>query len=117
MRPFRFPARAGRKPGPRRGTMNKLESRFAEVLEVRRLGGEIAAWWWESMTLKLAQDCRLTVDFMVLMHDGEVRLYETKGFMRDDALVKLKVCAEKVPFRIFLCKYKGMVWTEEEVCP
>lgn len=50
----------------------------------------------QSVTVKLGDDCRYTPDF-VCLHAEQTKLiaYEVKGFMRDDALVKLKVAARQ----------------------
>lgn len=98
------------------GKMNKLESRYAEHLEYRRLKGEILWWMFEGITLKLASDCRLTIDFAAMMADCELVMFETKGFRRDDAMVKLRVAASMFPLRIVLVEEKkGAGWVETEV--
>lgn len=93
-----------------RGLMNKLETRWAQELEFRRRAGDVAWYRFEAMTLKLADGCRYTPDFLVCLADGKdgadgtLELHETKGFMRDDAQVKLRVCAEMYPFRLRLVR-------------
>lgn len=83
--------------------MNKLEERYAFELEMRKRRGEIAGWWYEALTLKLGYDCRYTPDFLVLMADGEVQLHEVKGpHRREDAMVKIRVCATMYPFKLFM---------------
>jgi hypothetical protein len=106
--------------GPRRvaGQMNRTEAAYSELLEARRLAGEIRAWWFEAVTLKLAHDCRYTPDFLVQLADGALECHECKGFWRDDARVKIKVAADKFPFRFVavkkLRKKDGGGWQEEE---
>ena len=87
---------------PRVSRMNGAESAYALGLEARRRAGEIQAYWYEDVTLRLGPDCRLTIDFMVIAADGEVQFHEVKGRMREDAAVKLRACLGKFPFRIFL---------------
>ena len=83
--------------------MNKLEASYAMSLEAKKRAGKIVLWRYERVTLKLADDTRYTPDFYVLELDGSVSLIEVKGFMRDDALVKLKVAASQFPeFRFYL---------------
>lgn len=92
---------------PRRtpGQMNGLEKSYAEtILTPRKLAGEIIEWWFEAITLKLADDCRYTPDFLVMLADHSLECHETKGFMRDDAQIKLKLAAQTFPFRFLLCK-------------
>lgn len=87
------------------GVMNKLETSYAEHLELRRLAGEVADWKFEKFKLKLAKNCYITVDFAVILADGTVEFHETKGFMEDDAAVKLKIVAEEFWwFRFYLVK-------------
>lgn len=98
------------------GKMNKTEERYFQHLDLRKLAGEVAEWWFEGLTLKLANDCRFTPDFLVQLADGTLELHETKGsHMRDDALVKLKVAAVKFPFTIWLCKWLKGQWVITEV--
>src|SRR5690349_11599094 len=52
----------------------------------------------QNVTLKLAHDCRYTPDFIVVDMQGHVQAREVKGFMRDDALVKLRVAARLFPW-------------------
>jgi hypothetical protein len=109
----------GRTPRRIPGTMNGLESKYAQVLEQRKRDGEIADWWYECYTFKLAKDTRFTPDFMVMLPDGVLEAHETKGFFRDDAKVKIKVAAEKFPFvfRLVTAKAKknGGGWNEKVI--
>lgn len=83
--------------------MNKLEASFAMSLEAQKRAGKIVLWRYERVTLKLGDDLRYTPDFYVLELDGSVSLIEVKGFMREDALVKLKAAATAFPeFRFYL---------------
>ena len=109
-------AKAGRR---RRlaGTMNRLEARYAELLDARQAAGEVAEWHFEALTLKLARDTRYTPDFMVVLPDGTVELHEVKGFMREDAHVKLKVCALAFPFTVRVAYYAAKSWQITEVAP
>ena len=74
--------------------MNKLETRYAQYLEALKFAGEIRDFRFEPFRLKLAKDCTYCPDFFVVTRDGEFQVHECKGFMRDDAAVKLKVAAE-----------------------
>lgn len=100
---------------PKRKGMNKLEEKYSQTLEQRRIAGEIAWWGYEAQTLKLAERTTYTPDFLVIRSDGRVECHETKGFFRDDARVKLKIAAEKYPFYVFYLvqeKHKDWVITE-----
>lgn len=110
-RKHRFKGRGrGRKP---KGTMNKMEAAYLAHLQD---DPTIAYVGFETVTLKLAHDCRYTVDFVVVRTDGTIELHEVKGFMEDDALVKLKVCATVFwMFPLFLVTGKPGAWKVEEV--
>ncbi len=102
------------------GTMNGLEKRYAgDILAIRKAAGEIADWWYESVTLKLAPDTRYTPDFMVQLADGTLEFHECKGFMEDHAAVKLKVAATLFPHKFVLVrrltKKQGGGWDIKEV--
>lgn len=100
--------------------MNKTEAEYAQMLEARRVSGEIQWWAYEAMTLKLADNTRYTPDFLVMLADGALEVHETKGgFIREDGWLKLKVAAGMFPFRFFLCqkqaKKAGGGWTIRRV--
>lgn len=102
-----------------RGVMNKLESRYAsEVLDVRKATGEIKEYWYESIKLRLADASWFTVDFFVMMKDGTLEAHEVKGHWRTDAKVRIKVAAERYPFRFISAMKKkkkdGGGWAYEE---
>jgi hypothetical protein len=104
-----MPART--KPRDLFAGMNKTEAAYAQYLEADKRNGVISEWFYEALTFKLGQDCRYTPDFMVIDASGIVSFVETKGFMRDDALVKLKTFAKQFPFRLTLCTLKNKHWT------
>ena len=97
----RFFARAATKSAD---GMNSLERAYAQHLEAKRQRGEILRWDREPVKLRLADLTYYTPDFRVIAADGTEEFHETKGFMRDDANVKLKVAAELHPYRFYLVK-------------
>lgn len=111
------PARIAK--GKRRvpGEMNKLEARYARHLERRRRSGEIVWWKFEPIGLRLAKRCTYNPDFLVMLADGELEVHETKGFMREDAHVKLKATAAMFPFRVLVARWKAGDWQIEEIEP
>jgi hypothetical protein len=111
----RVQARGRAIPAP--SGMNKTERRYSEHLDVLRLAGEVAAWRFEAVTLKLGVDVRYSPDFLVILPGGELELHETKGFMRDDARVKLRCAARLFPFFTFRLVRWGKAggWEIEEV--
>lgn len=92
------------------GEMNKTEAAYAARLECLRLAGEVAAWWFEPVTLVLSHGnaCKYTPDFLVQRTDGVLELHEVKGSKKDggrivpvveeDSMVKVKAAAELYPF-------------------
>ena len=102
------------RPRPRHqpGVMNKAEAEYAVMLDTRKADGEVLEYWFERFTFKIADDTRYTPDFIVMMPDGTLEAVEIKGFMEDDAFVKLKVFAEMFPFVVRLRTKKAKVWTE-----
>lgn len=92
------------KATPRKQGMNSLELAYSQHLEAKRLRGEIQQWSWESVKLKLADQTWYCPDFRVITADGTEEFHETKGFMREDANVKLKVAAELHPYRFRLVR-------------
>ena len=105
------------------GEMNKTEAAYAQFLESEKQAGRVAAYWFESLKLKIADGkCWLTPDFLILRPDGSLELHDTKGstavFM-DDAKVKMKVAASQYPFPVFVAyprpKKNGGGWILEEI--
>lgn len=69
--------------------LNKTERAYLKFLR------DINPHWIgiQCTSFKLGDDCRYNPDFLVINHEGRLQAHEVKGFMRDDALVKLKVFA------------------------
>lgn len=86
------------------GVMNKLEAAYAVHLAARQTAGEIVWFKFEGVKLRLADNTFLSPDFFVMDASGEMSIHECKGFMQDDANVKIKVVAEMYPFRFFLIR-------------
>ena len=100
----RYAKGRGRK---RAGEMNRLEAAYALELDRQLKAGEILMWKFESIKLRLADRTWYNPDFLVMTPDGELQLHETKGFMEDDANVKLKVTAETFPLRLLLVRARA----------
>lgn len=95
--------------------LNKMEAAWLQILRTRP-----ADWLGiQPFGLKLADNCRYHPDFVTLT-DGQLTAWETKGFMRDDAAVKIKVAARLYPWIRFVLvtkKGKPAEWIETEVSP
>lgn len=117
----KWPA-VGRKPqnprlGHRAGEMNKLEAKYADFLETRKQAGEIISWRFEEIKFRLADKTWLLPDFQIMLSDGSIEYHETKGFMQEDANVKLKAVADKYrEYRWILVRWdsKKKEWLFEE---
>jgi hypothetical protein len=95
--------------------MNKFEASYALHLETLKIVGEIEAYWFEGLKLKLAKATFFTPDFFVMKKDGLLEAHEVKGFWEDDARVKIKVAASLFPFKfVAITKQKGQ-WVFEEI--
>lgn len=73
------------------------EARFAELLEFRRISGEVVSWQYEAITLRLPGGVRYTPDFYVRTKDGRAEFFEVKGQLRDNARIKLRQAVELFP--------------------
>lgn len=100
---------------PRPGVMNKLEARYARELEIQKNTGQILAYWYEGIKFRLADKTFYSPDFLVMKADNSLEIHETKGFMMDDAAVKLKCAAEKFPFKFVLVKWQKSAWVFTEI--
>lgn len=83
------------------GVPNGLESDYAAYLDTLMYAGKIVFWKFEKIRLTLADRTTYMPDFFVVMADGTPEFHETKGFRRDDAMVKIKVAAHSFPCFIF----------------
>ena len=101
-----------------KGTMNKAEKAYSEHL---KNDSSVSEFFFESITLLLADNCRYTPDFMVQRMDGTIEFHEVKAFWKskqkahweDDARVKIKVSAEKYPFIFYGVAQNGTKWEIE----
>lgn len=98
------------------GQMNKTEAAYAAHLDARRHLGEVLWFRFEGVKLRLADNTFYTPDFAVMVASGQIELHEVKGFMEEDANVKIKVAASQYPFVFRLVrKAKGGEWDIREV--
>jgi hypothetical protein len=86
--------RQGRQP-------NKTELDFERRLESQKLRGEIVDYKFEGITIRLADNCRYTPDFFIVvsLDPLKLRIAETKGgHIWDDSKVKFRVAKEQNPW-------------------
>jgi hypothetical protein len=97
--------------------MNKLETTYMNILERRKLAGEIVSYRYEAIKFRLAKNTFYTPDFMVVYED-RIEFHETKGFWEEDARIKIKMAAEMYPeFIFFGVQFKSPRWIFEEFRP
>jgi hypothetical protein len=97
--------------------MNGLEAAYAEHLTARQLRGEILFWMFEGLSFRLADGPYYTPDFVVQLPDGTIELHETKGTWREAARLRIKIAADRFPFRfVGVRSIKGQ-WVFEEFSP
>ena len=98
------------------GQMNKTEEAYSRFLDTLVACQDVLWWKFEAVKLRLADNTFLTVDFAVMRSTGQLEMHEVKGFMQDDANVKLKVAASMYPFKFLLIrKAKGSSWKIDEI--
>jgi hypothetical protein len=110
-----FPKRFGR--GTRRipGEMNGLEKKYAAYLDELKHAGDILDYWFDCVKLRLADKTFYTPDFLVMNADTSLEIHETKGHWEDDARVKIKVAADKFPFKFKAIQLVKSQWEIEEL--
>ncbi len=92
------------------GKMNKTERRYADQLELQKAAGDVLWWAFEPVNLRLGIDCFYKIDFLVMKFDGLLECHEVKGYWTDDALVKIRVAAEKFPFKFIAIRWVKQQW-------
>ena len=98
------------------GKMNKSEAAYAAHLDALKSVGQILWYRFEGMKFRLADNTFYTPDFAVIVASGALELHEFKGFMEEDANVKIKTAATQYPFVFRLIrKGKGGTWDIREV--
>ena len=86
---------------------SETEARYAGYLDGMKHTGEVVAWAYEAVKLRLADKTFYTPDFVVIRADGGIELHEVKGHWEDDARVKIKVAAIQHPWFRFLAVKAG----------
>jgi hypothetical protein len=118
-RPRDLPRAKGRSEPRVLQRMNKGEAAYASVLEERRAAGHVVAWWFELLSLRLADSTHYRPDFLVMLADGSLELHEVKGrkgdsfYATEDSWPKIKIAAEVSPFPIrVVWPRRGGGWDE-----
>lgn len=96
------------------GKMNKTELQYAARLEALKQAGEVLWYEFEPLNLRLADKCFYSVDFLVMLKNGQLECHEVKGgYITDDSLVKFKLAAQKFPFKFRMFMLKKREWMEK----
>lgn len=99
------------------GAMNKTEVAYESDLRDAQALGDIQWYLFDGVKLRLADNCFYSPDFVVMASDNVLECHEVKGFWTDDARVKIKVAAQRFPFRFKAIKARakrdGGGWAEE----
>lgn len=97
---------------------NNTERAYAENLNLRIAAGEVHAWKYEGMKLRLATGAWYTPDFLVILADGAIEFHEVKGMWREAAKVRIKVAADTFPeFRFIAIQHIKGQWIREAFGP
>lgn len=99
----------------KQGKMNKTESAYSRVLEMRKAAGEVLWYKFEGLKFRLADNTFYTPDFAVMLVGGQIELHEVKGFWTDDARAKTKIAADMYPFQFVAVYKKGAAFTYEHL--
>lgn len=97
------------------GQENKTEKSYGLHLQLRKMQGDILWFKFEGMKFRLADKTFYTPDFAVMRKDGLIELHEVKGYMQDDANVKIKCAAELYPFQFIIVRKSGQIWSMNPV--
>jgi hypothetical protein len=102
--------------------MNQTEKRYAQHLAIQKAAGLITDFRFEAIKLRLAHRTWYMPDFLVVIavaHGGSrIQVHEVKGWMRDDARVKINTAAQLFPELEFVLvrAEKGGGWRTSVVC-
>jgi hypothetical protein len=101
-----------------RPKMNGTETRYANLLELRKRVGQIKDYRFEGITLLLTPSkpgmkaMRYTPDFEVIRMDDRIELHETKGnYTWEDSWLKFKTAVDKFPeFKFTFARWVKGEW-------
>jgi len=98
---------------------SKTNARYAQLLDLWQHEGKVKTWAYEPLKLRLGDTCFYTPDFLVIwtMAPWPIQLHEVKGgFVREDALIKLKTAAARYPYFVFkMLQWVKQEWKEKEI--
>ncbi len=93
------------------GEMNKTETRWSQLLDLKKRDGEILDYRYEPIKLRIGHNCFYTPDFMVVCADRFIMQEIKGGWIEDDAMVKFKAAANLYPWFVWeMHQYKKREW-------
>lgn len=93
--------------------MNKLERAYSLHLADRRHAGEVWDYLFDAANFRLGERCFYKPDFLVFLADGSLEAHEAKGFMEEDALVKIRAFVDKFHVPLVLVRRRKGAWDFE----
>jgi hypothetical protein len=99
--------------------MNKTEARYAARLDAEIAAGIVHRYWFESVNFRLAHvKAYYKPDFLVQLPTGALEIHEVKGSSRieNESLLRLKVVADRFPFRVLVVWPSREAWNFREIC-
>ena len=106
--------RTGTRTQHKRGEMNGTERAYSLHLDTLKQVGEITWWAFEAVVFTLAHRVTYRPDFLVHLPGGRTEVHEVKGWLEDDAAVKLRVFSDRYPWPIYVIKKTAAGWTKKE---
>lgn len=97
----------------KKGERNKLEAKYEAHLALLKAAGEIYEFAFEPEKFRLANEgasCYFTPDFRVLLNDGTVEFHDTKGYMEEDAALKIKWFVQQHPYPLVVVRWVKGAW-------
>lgn len=81
-----------------KGVLNKTEQAFAELLDRWKVEGKVLWWKAHPFNIPLAKNTFYRADFLALMADGMLTIFETKGtYTSEKGQAKIKLAAAALP--------------------
>lgn len=105
--------RKARYTRPKKGKRNKLEARYEAHLASLKASGDIYDFDFEPEKFRLANEgdaCYFTPDFRVLLNDETVEFHDTKGYMEEDANIKIKWFVQQHPYPLVVVRWVNGNW-------
>jgi hypothetical protein len=80
------------------GELNGTEKEFADLLEAWKHDGKVLWWKAHPFNIRVAKGTYYRLDFLALMSDGVLTMFETKGgYTSEKGAMKIKLAAEALP--------------------